>query len=118
MIKDKKILDMLKKLPNENSDDLGMKAKRMALGGIKKDLVGREAKDFFPEEEPAEVTVAADSEEGLKEGLDVASDMMGEEESGEGDDMHEILEQIGDMSDEDLDMLMEEITKRKMSKDE
>ena len=114
MIKDKKLLDMMKKLPDDDSDDLGMKAKKMALGNIKKDMVGREGKRFFPEEPEAEVTIASDSPEGLEEGLDVASEMMSSED--EGEDMQEILDQLGELDEADLDMLMEEISKRKMEK--
>lgn len=106
---------MIGELPKSKDDQLSKDAKASALLKLKKDVMGAEAGKMFASESPKQVTVAADSEEGLEEGLDAAKEVIGDsnldEESEE--ESVDLMEQADKLDMEEVEALMAKLQERK-----
>lgn len=124
------VLKSIKALPNAKGDEVSKDAKKLAIKKLKGELNAIDGEKMFSEEGPSKVTVASDSPEGLREGLETAEALVSEDDGdsdtldaedhspdlGEDSDESEvvdILEDLDKLSDEEIRQIEEAISKRK-----
>ena len=117
----KEFKDLLKKKMSEGCkmSDNEKEAKMCVLDELKAMMRGKMGEDL------KEVTVASDSKEGMKEGLEKAKDLVAANEEMDEDISEDDMDSdsdekpedmIADMSEEDMDKMMELIKKHKEEK--